>query len=158
MIRLILVLAFVVATPYVWAEETTTRAERLEKMKAYRAEQKAENQEFRKSLEGKSQEERKKAIKAHNDERHSENMDRLKGKLDSTKLTQVQKDEILKHRESQFAENKEFLDKVGRESTMTAEERTAAMKAHAKEQREENRAFRQKMRREIKSKAENIQK
>ncbi len=135
-----------------------------EKARAYREGERKEFREFKKTLEGKSEEEKAKAIaeyrKAHRAERqefrkkmHEEKMAFLKDRLDKNKkLSDAEKEDLLKfiedqhtkrmtHREGQRAENYDLLSQIANDPSLTAQQKKEAIKEHFKAQRGENKEF-----------------
>jgi len=163
---LVMVMSFMVPQ-IAFAEHSEGRAfhkEQRAKAKEYRAGEKKEFREFKKSLEGKSDEEKAKAIaEYHKTNRaehqefrkkmHEEKMAFVKGRLDKNKkLTEAEKKDLMKfiedqhikgmaHREGQHAENYELLSKIANDPSLTSEQKKEAIKKHFESQRTENKKF-----------------
>lgn len=154
-------------------EETTFHQGQREKAKEYRAGEKKEFQEFKKTLEGKSDEEKAKAIteyrktnRAEHQEfrqkMHTEKMAFMEERLaQNKKLTEAEKKDLLKfiedqhikrmaHREGQHAENYDLLSKIANDSSLTPEQKKEAIKKNFESRRAENKEFHKMMRSERK--------
>ena len=133
--------------------------DKQEKWTRRKQEQKEENQEFKKSLEGKTPEEKSAAIKAHREKKHqdkesfyekthSDHMSAIKEKLaKNNKLNEQEKDELISFyaeqyrenttwRNQQFNRNTDFLEEIAN-SAKTPEEKKEAVKKHFQEQKAE---------------------
>lgn len=173
----LILLAFAV-TPAI-AEEGKKREgrrrnpEMKQKVQEHRRQQQGENKEFRKGLKDMPKEERGAAVKQHREKQYSENREfregihaerraRFEEKLSNNKrLSQEEKQELLRFLDEQHQERGEFRDKQHEEnmsfideisSYENREERRNAMKAFRQKQQEENKAFRESQRSERKSK------
>ena len=165
-----------------WAESSNTTSFR-EKQKTEReqhwAQQKQENEAFRKSLEGKTPQEKKAAIEQHrttqfqenktfSQQQHQENMDFLRQRLaNNNKLTAAEKDELINYfenqysenvsfREKQHSENVSFFEQTANNSNMTQEQKKEAIKAHFAQQKEENKSNHEEQKAERKTELEKI--
>lgn len=135
--------------------------------------QKGENKEFRKTLKQLPPEERAKAVIGHRqtqysenktfrEQRHKENMDFLKAKLEhNKKLSDAQKTELINFfenqyqentsfREKQHAENIAFLQSIADNPNLTQEQRKQSIREHFQTQKVENKDFWSKQRAERK--------
>jgi small-conductance mechanosensitive channel len=126
--------------------------------------QRQENQAFRKTLKDMTPDKRKAAIDQHRAQQHQENVDfgkaqytknraKLVQKLsESKKLTQSQKDSLLKafddnynstvqFTENQYQKTDAFIKKLENDTTMTQDQKKTAMKDQMKAQMEETKKF-----------------
>jgi LmbE family N-acetylglucosaminyl deacetylase len=126
--------------------------------------QKAENKEFRGTLKGMTPGQKKEAIVVHRDQQKTENMgfrkdlyDQNRAKLQqrlasNKKLNDQQRADLLMafddnytdrsgHREMQYQENADFISKISNDTTLTQDQKKAAIKDHFKAQMDENKKF-----------------
>lgn len=142
--------------------------DKQEKWTRRKQEQKEKNQEFKKSLEGKTPEEKSTAIKAHREGKHqdaesfyekthNDHMAAVKEKLaKNNKLNEQEKDELISFYEEQYRENAtwrnqqynrntDFLEEIA-SSAKTPEEKKEAVKKHFQEQKAEGKTHWEKQR------------
>jgi hypothetical protein len=144
------------------------RGEFREARREYREQQRAENKEFREGLEGKSPAEICSALAERLKSRHTEHVARHKERYDKlvanikAKMAErnvpedkqaeilgaieARNDTIVKHRETQYSENIDLLNKLAAQEDLTLEELKSTLKSHRQTQRSENKKFREEMR------------
>jgi hypothetical protein len=146
---------------------------------AHRIQQKQENEVFRATLKGKSDQEKAAAIKAHHEQQyhentafqeqmHQKNSEFLKAHLAAnTKMTDDQKNELIAHFEKQYSENVSFreqryndnvaaFEKIANDPNLTHEQKKAALEALRESNQTSNKAYRENQKAENKAEREKI--
>ena len=162
-----------------FAADNTFRQQQQQAVQQHMQQQKTENQQFRDSLKGMTPEQRQAAIAAHRQQQQQENLSfrkdlaanartNLQTKLAAnTKLTQAQKDEILKafddnvnarqqFRASQYQENADYLNQLAANTTLTPAQKRADIIQHFSQQRAENKKFAQDQRKIMRQERKDI--
>lgn len=152
---LVLGLVAVLATEAGAADAQNRKKNRGEAAKQHMQQQREENQSFRQTLADKTPEERQALIKqqratqqAENKEffagQHDKNRAELEQKLSqNTQMTPEQKAQVLAGFDQKYAEEKAFWEQITNDSSLTAEQKKAAIKAHNEARKEQNQASRE---------------
>lgn len=151
-----------------------------QQIKAHMDQQKAENEDFKKTLDGKSEQEREVLIKQHRDQQMAENKefrtkieadmksaikthrDEMTKKLQSSDMPEADKAEKLKEMQSKWAEKDAFMakqhseNKAAREQALAdgkiSKDEMSTLKENRKGQRQENKEYRKEHRKNGKQK------